>query len=151
MTLEHGGWANLQDVLSALRLTREEIAYVVANCAKQRFSYDESGTKIRANQGHSISIDLDLSEAIPPETLYHGTTDKYLDGIMQSGIEKMRRHHVHLSVDMETAYNVGSRHGKPMILAVNAKKMHADGCKFYVSANGVWLTDKVPTCYLSIV
>lgn len=151
MVLEDGGWAKLDDVLNALRLTQEEVAYVVANCEKQRFSYDESGDKIRANQGHSVDVNLDLPETFPPETLYHGTVEKYLDSVFRDGLKKMARHHVHLSADVETATAVGSRRGRPVILVVDSKKMHGDGCKFYVSSNGVWLADEVPACYLSIM
>lgn len=140
----------MADVLQALRLTEEDVAFVVANCEKQRFAYNEAGDKIRANQGHSVDVELDLPESFPPETLYHGTVDKWLQSIFEHGLQKMSRHHVHLSADVATATNVGSRRGNPVILAVDAKRMHADGHKFYVSANGVWMADQVPPCYLSI-
>ena len=104
---------------------------------------------IRANQGHSVEVDLQLEEREPPEVLYHGTVERFLPSILAGGLNKGRRHHVHLSKDVETARKVGARRGKPVILKVDAGRMHGDGHKFFVSANGVWLTDSVPPSYLS--
>ena len=113
------------------------------------FAFDETGTRIRASQGHSVSVDLGLIALEPPELLFHGTTSAALDSVMATGLQRMRRHHVHLSVDTDTAQRVGSRHGKAVILRVAALKMHEAGHVFYRSANGVWLTDHVPPAFLS--
>jgi putative RNA 2'-phosphotransferase len=108
----------------------------------------EDGLKIRASQGHSIEIELNYVPAVPPDILYHGTAEKNLAIILESGLVKMNRHHVHLSVDKETAKKVGARHGKPVILSIEARKMYEDGKVFYVSDNGVWLVDAVEAVYL---
>lgn len=153
LTLEPGGWVNVSDLLTAcathgMKISREELEEVVARNNKQRFAFDETGTLIRANQGHSVAIDLQLEPIEPPEVLYHGTSEQFVSIIRREGLKKMSRHHVHLSVDVETARTVGARHGKPVILAVQAKKMHDSGYNFYRSANGVWLTESVPAEYL---
>ena len=109
---------------------------------------DKHGTKIRARQGHSVSVELGDEPREPPEHLYHGTVGKFTESIRSAGLLKMNRHAVHLSPDRATADNVGSRRGKPVILVVRAKQMHEDGHKFYQTANGVWYTDHVPTDYL---
>ena len=116
---------------------------------KQRFAFDASGEMIRANQGHSAPVDLQLEEREPPEVLYHGTVERFLPSILDEGLNRGKRHHVHLSKEMVTARKVGARRGKPVILKVDAGRMHRDGHKFYLSANGVWLTDAVPPGYLS--
>ena len=116
---------------------------------KQRFAFDVSGELIRANQGHSVEVDLQQEEREPPETLYHGTVERFLSSILEQGLVQGKRHHVHLSNDVETARMVGARRGKPVILAVDAGRMHKEGHKFWFSANGVWLTDAVPRGYLS--
>jgi len=108
-----------------------------------------SGELIRANQGHSVEVDLQLEEQEPPEFLYHGTVERFLSSILEAGLIRGKRHHVHLSKDVETAFKVGSRRGKPVILTVDAGRMNRDGHKFLWSANGVWLTDSVPPGYLS--
>ena len=108
-----------------------------------------SGELIRANQGHSVEVDLQLEEREPPETLYHGTVERFLSSILKEGLVRGKRHHVHLSKDVETARKVGARRGKPVILEVDSGRMHQEGQKFYLSANGVWLTDAVPPGYLS--
>jgi putative RNA 2'-phosphotransferase len=116
---------------------------------KKRFAFNEDGTKIRASQGHSLEVELDYQPQKPPAVLFHGTTERFLDAILEQGLQKRRRHHVHLSPDVETAANVGRRHGKPVVLAVQAARMHAEGHLFFCSANGVWLTEAVPPKYLS--
>ena len=122
----------------------------VATNPKQRFSYDTSGTKIRANQGHSVAIDLAYTPCVPPETLYHGTARSTFAAIRESGgLDKRTRHHVHLSSDVETAMKVGQRHGKPLVLRIAAGEMQRDGHVFYQSDNGVWLTEHVPLAYIS--
>ncbi len=151
LTLEPGGWVRVADLLQATKpktLTRNELEQVVSTCPKQRFSFDETGEKIRANQGHSVEVDLRLEPMGPPEILYHGTAGKAVEIILVSGLEKMARHHVHLSADLNTARTVGSRRGKPVIFQVDAAGMDRDGFIFYRSDNNVWLTDRVPAGYL---
>jgi putative RNA 2'-phosphotransferase len=116
---------------------------------KQRFAFDVSGELIRANQGHSVEVDLQLEEREPPEALYHGTVGRFLSSILEAGLVRGKRHHVHLSKDVETAHKVGARRGKPVILKVAAGRMNHDGHRFLLSTNGVWLTDAVPPNYLS--
>lgn len=123
----------------------DELQYVVDNNNKKRFEFNGDKTKIRARQGHSIKVDLGYVPVIPPDELYHGTADKtYQRSIKTAGLSKMKRHHVHLSPDVETARNVGGRHGKPVVLVVDAKAMHAAGYKFFKTDNDVWLVDSVP-------
>lgn len=155
LKLESGGWTNVEDLLAACHrnnfpILREELNEVVEKNDKQRFSFDETKTKIRANQGHSIEIDLQLSPVAPPETLYHGTNEKSVSAILEHGILKMARHHVHLSVDAKTARIVGGRRGKPVILSIDAAAMQKEGHKFFVSANGVWLIESVPPKFLTV-
>lgn len=154
LTPEPGGWVGVDELLAAcarngMRISRAQLDEVVAENDKKRFSFDEAGAKIRANQGHSVEVDLQLEPAIPPDVLYHGTGHQTADAIREGGLVKMRRHHVHLSRDVETATRVGARHGRPVVFAVDAKAMQADGYVFYVSDNGVWLVDEVPPRYLT--
>lgn len=156
LTLEPGGWVLIDDLLSGsaaagFRFTRDELVVVVRDCEKQRFAIDDTNTKIRANQGHSTEVDLHLQLAEPPGHLFHGTADRNLEVILRDGLLKMARHHVHLSIDAETAKKVGSRHGKPVILVVDAAQMRADGHEFYCSANSVWLVEHVPPQYLRVL
>lgn len=116
----------------------------------ERIAFSEDGTKIRASQGHSIEVDLDYQTARPPALLFHGTAERFLQSILEQGLQKRRRHHVHLSPDAETALKVGQRHGKPVVLTVQSGRMYADGYVFYCSANGVWLTDEVPPNYIGV-
>ena len=153
LNLELGGWVLIADLLEGagklgFPITREELLQVVAENDKQRFALDETVTKIRANQGHSTSVDLQLVEVEPPPQLFHGTVSKFLDAILVEGLKKMNRHDVHLSKDVETAAKVGERRGKPVILIVDSAMMAADGYKFRLSENGVWLTDHVPPKYI---
>lgn len=154
LTLDEQGWVGVDELLEALRnnhrpITLDQLRQVVANNDKQRFSFDPSQQRIRANQGHSIAVDLALAPQTPPHTLYHGTAQRHLNSIQSKGLIKGNRQHVHLSADRQTATTVGSRHGKPVVLKVNTAQMHADGLLFFCSDNGVWLTDHVPTSYLS--
>jgi putative RNA 2'-phosphotransferase len=154
LTLQPGGWVSVDDLLTAARrhgfpISYDDLVECVETNDKQRFAFDVSGELIRANQGHSVEVDLQLDEREPPETLFHGTVERFLPSIMQDGLVRGRRHHVHLSKDVETATRVGARRGKPVILKVDAGRMHRDGHKFFLSANGVWLTDAVPPGYLS--
>jgi putative RNA 2'-phosphotransferase len=126
----------------------EELAEVVAKNDKQRFSFDETGVRIRANQGHSTEVDLQLEPQTPPDVLYHGTAVETLDIIRRTGVKRMARHHVHLSTTVPAARDVGRRHGTPVVLRVDAAGMHRAGILFYVSDNGVWLVDEVPPQYL---
>ncbi len=153
LTLAPGGWVSVDDLLAAyarrrVSLSRAELEEVVANNSKQRFSFDPTGTLIRANQGHSVDVDLQLEPSQPPALLYHGTSYLTAPIIVREGLHKMRRHHVHLSADSETARTVGARHGRPVIFTIDAAAMASTGHLFYRSANGVWLTDTVPPEFL---
>lgn len=151
LKLDAQGWAEIDELIEKskeIKLTRELIEEVVRDNDKQRFIID--GNRIRANQGHSINIDLALEAVRPPKVLYHGTATRFLNAIMQEGLTKQSRQHVHLSQDIETATIVGKRHGKVVILEVNAQKMFEEGYEFYLSENGVWLTDRVAVEYLSV-
>lgn len=155
LTLEEGGWVGVDDLLAGcsragMKVSREELHLVVANSDKKRFAFDESGARIRANQGHSVEVDLQLTAVTPPDVLYHGTAERNRDPIMQTGLLKMKRHHVHLSATVETARIVGARHGKPLVFTVDARAMHAVGIEFYCSDNGVWLVEAVPSQYLRV-
>lgn len=153
LELAAGGWVAVDDLLAAAKqhqfpISREELDEVVANNDKKRFSFDETGTSIRANQGHSVKIDLQLEPTLPPEVLYHGTGHRAVESILTEGLQKRSRHHVHLSADIDTAKKVGARHGKPVVLVIDAAKMQQEGYQFYCSENGVWLVDEVPPEYL---
>lgn len=152
LTLDHGGWATLSELIakSQLKITAVDINRVVAASDKQRFSISSNGQRIRANQGHSIDVDLGLEPLEPPAMLYHGTASRFVAQIMKEGLTKQQRQFVHLSPDPETARKVGARHGKPVILEVAATRMTGGGLVFYRSVNGVWLCDTVPAEYLSI-
>lgn len=125
-------------------ISQDELEEVVANSDKQRFALDATGSKIRANQGHSVPVELQLLPQVPPPILYHGTSTRSIVVILEQGLLKMRCHHVHLSSDVETAHRVGKRHGSPVVLRVDAASMYQAGYVFYCSDNGVWLTDRVP-------
>lgn len=151
--LAPGGWVSIDELLAACQkkafpINRNELEEVVASNDKKRFSFDETGRLIRANQGHSIEVDLQLEPTTPPEVLYHGTGHGAVEAILQSGLCKMSRHHVHLSAEIATAKIVGARHGRPVIFAVDALIMHQANYRFYCSDNGVWLVDYVPPEYL---
>lgn len=146
LTLDAAGWVDLDDFVRALGVTREQVLEVVAGNDKQRFAIE--GERIRASQGHTVAVSLDLPVAEPPAELYHGTIGRYLPDIFRDGLRPMARHDVHLSPTVETAVRVGSRRGKPVVLVVDAAGMSADGHEFRVSANGVWLAAAVPASYL---
>lgn len=153
LTLGPGGWVPVDELLDALGrhgldLSREELAEVVASSDKKRFALDETGTRIRANQGHSVPVDLGLAEAVPPDVLFHGTVAAALPAIRREGLRPMDRHHVHLSATVDTARRVGARRGAPEVLRVDAAGMTAAGHRFFRSDNGVWLVDAVPPAYL---
>lgn len=154
LKLDRNGWADVEELIAKARqagvqLDKEILRQVVAQNDKKRFAFNEEATRIRASQGHSISIDLDLTLVIPPENLYHGTATRFLGSIKAEGLLPRGRHHVHLSGDEKTARSVGKRHGKPVVLVIKSGEMAKQGFKFYQSANGVWLTDKVPVEYIS--
>jgi putative RNA 2'-phosphotransferase len=154
LTLQPGGWVSVDDLLAASARAGFPIAYdelieCVETNDKKRFSFDDTGDLIRANQGHSVAVDLQLEEKQPPGVLYHGTVERFLASIRVEGLKKGKRHHVHLSKDVDTARKVGARRGQPVILRVDAGKMHAEGFRFFISVNGVWLTDSVPALYLA--
>jgi len=150
LVLDKNGWANVPELLSKTKISMDELLEIVINNDKQRFSFNEDKSKIRANQGHSLKqIDLELPSIVPPQFLYHGTVNKFMQSIRAQGLRKMNRQHVHLSKDRETAIKVGSRRGKAVILTIRAGDMHKDGFKFYCSKNGVWLTDSVPEKYIN--
>lgn len=153
--LDEQGWVSVDELLTAMRkhafpLSLEILREVVASNDKQRFAFSEDGTLIRASQGHSVKIDLAYQPLQPPEILFHGTARKFLPSIRQHGLIKKSRHHVHLSPDRETARRVGSRHGTPVILEVQAGEMHRAGIAFFQSENGVWLVAAVAVAYLDI-
>lgn len=156
LQLAPGGWVEVERLLSALAannfaITRAELEEVVAQNDKQRFSFDATGALVRANQGHSVEVDLQLDARHPPPVLYHGTGERSIDAILANGLSKMARHHVHLSGDVETAKKVGRRHGKAVVFAVDAAAMAGAGYEFFVSTNGVWLVDSVPAKFLTRV
>ena len=130
--------------------TGENEALEMRDNDKKRFAFNEDKTMIRAQQGHSIDVELELKEMLPPDILYHGTAQRSIQNILKEGLTKQQRHHVHLSLQMETAKAVGGRHGKPVILSIDAKAMSASGFVFYLSGNNVWLVDSVPVQYISI-
>jgi len=156
LQLDENGWVSIEQLINNANsggksFTRDLIERVVATNDKKRFSISENGLMIRANQGHSIDVDLALKPLIPPAVLLHGTAEKHLELIMADGLKKMDRHHVHLSENSETASAVGRRYGKLVLLKIDAKKMHENGFVFYKSDNNVWLVDSVPVEYLTIV
>jgi len=151
--LDENGWANVDELITkstndSQGFTFEELDEIVQTNDKKRFIFNEDKTRIRANQGHSVDINLALIPQHPPEFLYHGTAQSNIESILEKGIEKRSRQHVHLSQDKETATKVGMRHGKPIILIINTGKMFEDGLKFYLSENNVWLTDFVDATYI---
>lgn len=154
LKLDENGWADIEELReksarNKINFTLEELDEVVETNNKKRFAFNEDKTKIRANQGHSIDVDLALTPQQPPEYLYHGTAEINIPSILEKGIEKRSRQHVHLSSDKETATKVGMRHGKPMILTIRTGLMFQEGIEFYLSENGVWLTDFVDAKYIS--
>jgi len=136
--------------LHGIHLDKAILEHIVVSNSKKRFSFNEQRSKIRASQGHSLEIELGLVDQKPPDILYHGTGQKSVLSILKKGVEKQKRQYVHLSIDIETAVKVGKRHGKPFIFEVYATKMHEDGFKFFISDNGIWLTDHIPAEYFKI-
>lgn len=153
ITLDPAGWTDVEALLAAcaahgVAITRGQLAELVAHSDKQRFALSADGARIRANQGHSVEVELGLAPQPPPARLYHGTVAAALDAIRATGLERRARHHVHLSAERDTASKVGARRGAPVILTVRADEMAAAGHTFYRSDNGVWLTDHVPPAFI---
>ena len=151
--LDEAGWTRVDDLLAAaaragVPLDNATLRRVVAENGKQRFALNPDGTMIRASQGHSVEVELGLEPVEPPPVLFHGTATRFLDSIRREGLVPGSRRHVHLSADEETATAVGARHGRPAVLRIDAARVHADGHRFFRSANGVWLTAAVPADYL---
>lgn len=154
ITLDGHGWADVQELIDGVNrsgghaLDMETLEEIVRTDEKQRYSFNEGHTLIRANQGHSVPVDVELQEKIPPDLLWHGTGEKYVPSIDKQGLIPKSRLYVHLSSDKETAGKVGSRHGRPVIYRIDCRKMSEDGYRFFLSANGIWLTKSVPPEYL---
>ncbi len=156
LKLDENGWANVAELRKACAdygkpFTFAELEEVVSTNDKKRFSFNETQTKIRASQGHSLDLEIEFEKKAPPEILYHGTAEKNVGAIFTSGLQKMNRHHVHLSADTETAQKVGARHGKPIIFEIKTAAMLEEGFEFFVSANGVWLVAEVPPKFLEVL
>ena len=151
---QYHGQADVQELIDGINrsgghsLDMENLEEIVRTDEKQRYSFNEDFTLIRANQGHSIPVDVELEEKTPPDILWHGTGEKYVSSIDVQGLNPKGRLYVHLSSDVETAKKVGSRHGKPVIYEIDCRKMAEDGYAFYLSANYIWLTKEVPAVYL---
>ncbi len=152
ISLDEHGWANVNDLIEGISkaypLSLEQLENIVSTDNKQRYSFNEDHTLIRANQGHSVPVDVELPKKDPPPVLYHGTGEKYVSSIMQNGLIPKSRLYVHLSADIQTAEIVGKRHGRPVVFVVDSKSMNSDGYDFFLSVNGVWLTKTVPVRYL---
>ena len=154
ISLDENGWVDIDELIQKANANHRKLDFdvlkiIVQNNSKKRFTFNKDKTKIRANQGHSISVDLEFESKEPPATLFHGTGEKYVPSIKKEGLVKKNRNHVHLSTNIETALEVGRRHGKPVIFEVDSKAMFDDGFDFFLSKNGVWLTDSVPVKYVS--
>lgn len=156
LTLDNSGWAEIDALLKGLpragvTMTRDHLLELVENNDKKRFAISRDGRFIRARQGHSVDVDLGLEPSEPPTVLYHGTAEKSLASILKTGLRRGQRHHVHLHTDRGLAETVGRRHGKPVLLEISSLAMWQDGHLFFVTDNGVWLTEAVPIAYLRVV
>ena len=156
ITLDEHGWASVNDLICGIEknnpgFNMDILEQIVRTDSKQRYSFNDDKSLIRANQGHSVNVDVELKEKEPPEYLYHGTGEKYVKSINQDGLIPKSRLYVHLSKDIKTAENVGKRHGKEVVYRINSGQMYRDGYKFYLSENGVWLIKEVPVKYLEMV
>ncbi len=153
VTLDGAVWVDVDLLLDGCHragraITPEQLREVVQTNDKKRFEFSPDGRRIRASQGHSVEVELGYEPAVPPDTLYHGTAVRNLESIRRQGLLKGQRHHVHLSADPDTAAKVGQRHGKPLVLKIDARRMCADGRAFFISTTGVWLTEHVPPAYI---
>ena len=149
LILGEAGWVDVNELLQAvnrhgLALTLDQLKHVVATSDKKRFAFSEDGRRIRASQGHSVEVDLRYAPQTPPEILFHGTATRFIDGIRKDGLQRMQRHDVHLSAETKVTFQVGGRHGKPVLLTIRAGDMHRAKFVFRCSANGVWLVNLVP-------
>ena len=157
LDIDANGWVDVEQLVHNMnlycgtRVTREDILQIVKTDAKTRYALSENASKIRANQGHSIQVDLGLKERNPPSILFHGTGMKSVEAILKEGLKKMSRQHVHLSQSIEVATSVGKRHGSVSIFKIHSQKMAERGYKFYLSENNVWLTDSVPVEFLELL
>ena len=149
LTLDLNGWANVQDLISlAPEFTLDSLKEIVETCEKKRYTLDLENMKIRANQGHSIDVDLQLEAIQPPEFLFHGTANHFLPSILTNGLKKQARHHVHMTENKDMALKTGRRHGSGVVLVISSGEMFQKGMLFYKSANNVWLTDFVPPNFI---
>jgi putative RNA 2'-phosphotransferase len=153
LKLGEAGWVNVEELLLGMKkhglaLSLDQLKHIVATSDKKRYAFSEDGLSIRANQGHSVEVDLQYPPQTPPEILYHGTATRFLEGIRKDGLQKMERHDVHLSAETRVTVQVGGRHGKPALLTIHAGKMHRAGFSFRCSTNGVWLVDHVPSQFI---
>ncbi len=156
--LDDEGWVDVQQLIDLSNiyqteknlslLTRSILDEIVSTNDKKRFEYSDNGWMIRARQGHSVDVDLGYKPKCPPKYLYHGTAKQFVDSIKTNGLDKRKRHHVHLSNDDDTAYKVGKRHGIPFILKIDCETMNKDGYEFFETDNNVWLVDSVPPKYI---
>jgi len=156
LVLDPQGWACIDDLIAkataaGTSFSPDDLRRVVEISDKKRFSISDDGLRIRAAQGHSVSVELGLAPQEPPSVLYHGTATRFVESILVQGLKPQSRQHVHLSLDEATARRVGQRHGKPAVLKVDARTMHGEGMRFYVADNGVWLTDHVPARFLTVL
>lgn len=151
LMLDPEGWADIEELVTKadITITRDLLHKVVRTSDKKRFTISEDGLSIRANQGHSIKVDLGLTATEPPELLFHGTATRFLESIKERGLLPQNRQYVHLSTDKETAFEVGQRHGKPVVLTISALQLHEQGHQFFQARNGVWLTEMVPAKTIS--
>ena len=154
ITLDERGWADVRELIAGVnatghhRLDMATLEEIVATDEKRRYAFDEGHVRIRANQGHSVPVDVGLREATPPDVLYHGTAERFCASIERRGLLPRGRLYVHLSTDIPTAIKVGSRHGRPVVWRVDCRRMLEDGLRFFLSENGGWLVESVPSQYL---
>lgn len=157
MNLDKHGWLNIEsliknaELIANVNINIEDLFYIVHTDEKHRYEISEDGLNIRACQGHSIEVNLNLKPLEPPTYLYHGTAPKSIVSIIEKGIQKQSRQYLHLSIDIETAIAVGKRYGKPLVIVIETERMFVDGYKFYLSTNKVWLTDNVPVKYIEMI
>jgi len=155
LALDAAGWASVDELLGKLAaagrpVSSAQLHEIVTTSDKQRYAFSEDGLRIRANQGHSIEVELDLPAVTPPDLLFHGTASRFCESILRNGLERRNRHHVHMTANPDTAVAVGQRHGTPVVLRIDAHRMAAQGHVFRCSANGVWLVDSVPAEFIEV-
>ena len=148
---DNHGWRKVSNLVDIHGFSLEELCKIVNTNDKRRFEFSDNMEFIRARQGHSIDVDVELATVIPPDELYHGTSINCIEKILEEGLLSQRRIHVHLSTSINDAMNIGKRHGEPIVLKINSKQMYANGFEFYLSKNGVWLTNLVPSKYIEVI